>query len=123
MTKLIGLTAVLLGMLVGPAIAAPRSFHPYRANTIAEDSIVLGEDLAAKNDFDSAIIQFRKAREQATTDCEAGFAMAGERAAIAAKSKVQEMGKMHPHVGQAAFTEFRHVYEQEQQNLQNSCFV
>lgn len=120
---IIGTLAAIALAPINVAISAPRAFHPHRENTPAEDFIVKGEDLASKNDFDSAVINFRRAKDAATTECEAGFADAGEKAGLAAKAKFQEMGRSHPHVGQASFSEFRRVYLEEHETMGRDCFV
>lgn len=92
-----------------------------RPNTRAEDFIVAAENAAKANRYDDAIINFRRAKTAATTECEAGFANAGEKAALDTKSWLQKLRATDPNEAEAnAGMAYRRTVEQEQQY---SCWV
>lgn len=115
-------TTVALLLAVLPAQAG--TFHPMRANTQAEDFIVRAENAIKANKYDDAIINFRRARDVATTECEIGFANAGETAALTAKAWLQKLKNTDPDEAEAnAAMAYRRALEQEHQKMQDGCFV
>lgn len=126
----------MLSLILSTAIAmsTPQSpvcqptggaFQPYRQNSAAEECILLAERMAQQNKWNEAIINYRKASELASNECERGFATTGEKAAIAARDVFKKMGGMKNRFsGQASFAKFRQVGDELQQTeMPNTCFV
>lgn len=119
-------TSTLLAFAIIPTIsfdAKAGTFNPHRNNTQAEDRIVIAETAARKGDFNTAIINFRRAKDAATTECENGFAESGEQAAVKAKSAAPGMGPKHPHVGQAVGIYMETYHQLAEEVLPDECFV
>ena len=100
-------TAMVLGMSVPlqariPSCTEAKCVSPWRQNTLSEDYSYVGMEMAKKNDYDSAIINFKRAWVVASSACERGFALAGASAATLTKRYIAEHGynRLHPHHGQ-----------------------
>jgi hypothetical protein len=80
-----------------------------RPPTAAEEYTAIGYNLSTKSnpDFNSAIINFKRATESAQSQCELGIAWAGLRAAQAAKNGY----------------DFNEVLEDQSRNVPDGCFV
>lgn len=81
----------------------------------------LAFDLAAQNDFDSALINYLRAMDAAETTCDREFAQAGIDASLAAKSADKYDGTQWE--GQDRFSAYNTTLHRRWAEMQPGCFV